>query len=58
MVESAASHFKTTGMILKINKADYERLMEALEAARKYETNARKSELYNLTKKKLKRQNK
>ena len=44
-------------MVLKINKSDYERLIGALEVARKSETDANKKRLYNLTRKKLNRQN-
>lgn len=44
-------------MVLKINKSDYERMVCALEVARDSETNANKKRLYNLTRKKLNRQN-
>lgn len=44
-------------MILKINKADFERIVEALVVAVANETNGRKKDKYNLTRKKLNRQN-
>ena len=44
-------------MVLKINKSDYERLIGALEVAKESETNANRKRLYNLTKKKITRQN-
>ena len=45
------------GMVLKINKADYERLIVALESASESESNANKKRLLNLTRKKIVRQN-
>lgn len=44
-------------MVLKINKSDFDRLIGALEVARDSETNVNKKRLYNLTRKKLNRQN-
>lgn len=44
-------------MVLKINKSDFERLIGALEVARDSETNVNKKRLFNLTRKKLNRQN-
>lgn len=44
-------------MVLKINKADFERIIEALVIANVEETNARKKDMFNLTRKKLNRQN-
>ena len=45
------------GMVLKINKADFERIIEALVIANVEETNARKKDMFNLTRKKINRQN-
>lgn len=45
-------------MVLRINKADFERLICALEVAKESETNANKKRLFILTRKKIKRQNK
>lgn len=43
-------------MVLKINKSDFERIVQALVLASKSETNANKSDKYTLTRKKIKRQ--
>lgn len=45
------------GMVIKINKADFERIIEALVIANVEETNARKKDMFNLTRKKINRQN-
>ena len=45
-------------MVLRINKADYERIIEALVVASKSETNTNRKDKFSLTRKKLKRQSK